>query len=247
MVEYGRPPAGTRVYAIGDIHGRADLLDAMLALVAADARGSAASRKIAVFMGDYVDRGPDSRGVIERLLQFNIPGIEPIYLKGNHEAMMLTFLDRPWETGPGWVWNGGGTAMASYGVACNSDDLGPLAMIDLARALDQALPDSHLEFLTRTVLSWDEGGLMFVHAGIRPGVPLLLQDPHDLMWIRDEFLAWEAPHERFVIHGHSITPEPEIRANRIGIDTGAWKSGRLTALVLEGDERRFLHTDGPPC
>lgn len=230
-------PEGSRVYAVGDIHGRRDLLDELLDAVAADAAGSRATRRVVVFLGDYVDRGPDARAVVERLAAGPPPGFEWIALRGNHEEFMLSFLvDR--SLGPAWMRNGGRETVSSY--------LGPRADLDdpaaLQRALLAALPEHHRAFMNALPLTHEEGDYLFVHAGIRPGVGLHHQAAEDLLWIRSDFLASRANHGKVVVHGHSVELAPVVRANRIGIDTGAYATGHLTALVLEGRDRRFLRT-----
>lgn len=233
-------PDGTRVYAVGDVHGRADLLDRLLAELAEDARARPVARVVVVFLGDYVDRGPESRQVVERLLAGpgeGLAGAEWVCLKGNHEEYMLRFLTET-SVGPAWCLNGGLATVRSYA--------GPLAegaeadMPGLQLALSRALPPAHLRFLSRLPLIHQEGDYAFVHAGIRPGVALSDQDPADLLWIRDDFLFEASAFEKVVVHGHTPTPIPEVRPNRIGIDTGAYKSGRLTALVLEGADQGFI-------
>lgn len=237
-------PDDCRVYAIGDIHGRLDLLRGLEDLIRDDAATAPEARKVVVYLGDYVDRGPESRGVIEHLLSQPLAGFARVHLIGNHESMMLGFL-RDVTAGPGWLWNGGDATLASYGVAP------PNAWTDrdqLAAAQDglsAALPPAHRGFLDRLVLSHREGDYLFVHAGIRPGVALAAQDPHDLIWIREEFLLSAADHGAVVVHGHTITGEPQLRDNRIGIDTGAYRSGRLTALALTGDQLRVIQAHGP--
>lgn len=235
-------PAGTRLYAVGDIHGRDDLLAELQARIAADAEGSRARRPVLLYIGDYIDRGPDSKAVLDRLVDRPLAGFETIHLMGNHEALALEFLEDP-GVGPLWFSNGGDATLLSYGVD-------PLQRAGPARApyralrdaFAAALPERHLAFLRGLRLSHAEGDYLFVHAGIRPGVPLERQSPEDLLWIRREFLDSEADHGKVVVHGHSIARQPERRPNRIGIDTGAFATGRLTALVLEGTEAGFLQT-----
>lgn len=234
-------PAGSRVYAIGDIHGRADLLETLHAAILADADGApGAVRRVAVYIGDYVDRGLHAREVIDLLLDAPLPGFESVHLKGNHEDMMLRFLADA-AAGPPWFANGGEATLLSYGVG------GPpprdAAMLeDVRLRLVAALPPRHLAFLEGLALSHREGGYLFVHAGLRPGVPATDQRDEDLMWIRDDFLESTADHGVIVVHGHSIAYEPERHANRIGIDTGAFTTGRLTSLVLDGESQRFMST-----
>lgn len=239
-------PDGTRVYAVGDIHGRADLLAALHERIREDAAASDAGRKLVVYLGDYVDRGAESKQVIDLLLDRPLEGFEAVHLKGNHEAFMLDFLSDP-LVAQVWIANGGGATLASYGVEYGHLMGRPLGMEeidDLRQALTEALPERHRAFLDNLALHHREGDYLFVHAGIRPGVPVERQDEEDLVWIRDEFLDSAADHGFVVVHGHTIEWDPVVRSNRIGIDTGAFASGTLTALVLEGEERDFLHTLG---
>ncbi|MSP49162.1 MAG: serine/threonine protein phosphatase [Alphaproteobacteria bacterium] len=232
---------GTRIYAIGDIHGRLDLLVELEALISADLAEARPPRTVAVYLGDYVDRGPDSRGVLDHLLDRPLPVEEVVHLLGNHEDAMRRFLDDRWM-GEAWMGFGGRETLRSYGVGAEVRLAKEGWMKESQAALARALPERHRLFLDGLRLWHGEGGYLFVHAGIRPRVDLARQDRDDLIWIRDEFLDSDADHGHVVVHGHSITRRPEIRPNRIGIDTGAFFSGRLTALVLEGSERRFLST-----
>lgn len=235
-------PEGSRVYAVGDIHGRADLLARLLVRIAKDAEQAAAvDRRVLVFLGDYVDRGPDSARVLDILLEGIPLGFEAVFLMGNHEQFMLDFLDKG-LMGESWLSNGGRATFSSYGLDAVGFLLGTATLSDLRAELQETLPASHRAFLDGLRLSHREGDYFFVHAGVRPGVPLESQDPFDLLWIRGSFLASREDFGAVVVHGHSIEPEPEVRANRIGIDTGAYQSGRLTCLVLEGQGRRFIAT-----
>jgi len=234
-------PPGQILYAVGDIHGRADLLASLLRQIEADARGSSARQKTLVFVGDYVDRGPDSRGVVDLLLNVLPQGFDARFLKGNHEAMLLDFLADPERLGH-WRLNGGVATMASYGV--DTDELErsgapPEAWRD---AFAAALPEAHLGFFKGLELSLSAGDYLFVHAGVRPGLPLEAQTEADLIWIRAPFLDWTEPFGKMVVHGHTPGDAPVMRANRIGIDTGACFTNRLTALRLEGESRDFLQT-----
>ncbi len=235
-----RCPDGMRIYAIGDIHGRDDLLVRLHELIRKDARERLGPSPTVVYLGDYVDRGPGSFEVIDLLVHEPLAGFTSVTLKGNHEDMMLAFLDGP--PGLGWLFNGGIATLASYGVTA----AGPmiyLADLDAVRSdLLAAVPPAHLRFLLGLEMMHVAGDYAFVHAGVRPGVELAAQKPADLMWIRDKFLRSRKDFGKVVVHGHTIADEPEISANRIGIDTGAFASDRLTCLVLEGSERRFLHT-----
>ena len=244
-----RVPDGRRVYAIGDIHGRDDLVRRLHRRIGEDAAESANDAndknlaKVVVYLGDYVDRGPGSFDVVEHLLGAPLEGFEAVHLKGNHEDFLLRF----WEDGSlgeAWLMNGGLETLRSYGVEVLDVDPGVAgdALAEVRRRLRQALPPGHLDFF-RGLRSWHvEGDYLFVHAGLRPGVPLDQQKDQDLLWIRHEFLDSGADFGKVVVHGHTIAPEVHIAPNRIGIDTGAYYSGRLTCLVLEGATRRFLHT-----
>ncbi len=234
-------PPGSRIYAIGDVHGRLDLLTRLHALIAADAADAGARRKVVVYLGDYVDRGPDSRGVIETLMTRPLPGFEHVHLMGNHEDYLLRFLDDA-TIGPHWCTYGGRETLASYGIRPPSSFLHSGEFEAARRALAETIPPAHIGFMRELKLMHAEGGYVFVHAGVRPGVALAAQRPDDLLWIRGEFLACADDFGACVVHGHTIVEAPEQRPNRIGIDTGAFATGRLTALVLDGVERRFIQT-----
>ena len=234
-----RVPDGVRLYAVGDIHGRADLLDVLHGRIAGDAERAPGRRKVVVYLGDYVDRGPDSFAVVEGLIERPLPEFESVRLKGNHEDFLLAFIDDA-AVGDAWMMNGGGATLASYGV--ETGGYGGDALEEARLGLIRALPGDHLDFFHGLALTHEAGDYLFVHAGVRPGVGLRQQKDFDLMWIRDDFLDSDADFGRLVVHGHSIRPRPDIRPNRIGIDTGAYLTGRLTCLVLDGEERRFLHT-----
>jgi serine/threonine protein phosphatase 1 len=234
---------GLRIYAVGDIHGRHDLLRGLHRLIAADAAQSAAERKRVVYLGDYIDRGLHSRDVIDILLDEPLEGFEGVYLLGNHEDFLLRFMDDP-KIGPGWFMNGGGATLYSYGVRMLDRGTEIDRLNNVRQQLRDNLPDRHLRFM-RALEPWhSEGDYFFVHAGVRPGVPLEAQRDEDILWIRELFLDDTTDHGKIVVHGHSISAEPDVRSNRIGIDTGAYASGKLTCLVLEGSERRFLQTSG---
>jgi serine/threonine protein phosphatase 1 len=235
-------PQGQLLYAVGDIHGGLDLLEAMLRLIAEDARErDSARQKTLVFLGDYVDRGPDSRGVVERLMREALAGFDAHFLKGNHEAILLDFLEEPRRLDH-WLMNGGDATMRSYGV-----DVERLARLGAPaeiwrNAFADALPDSHLRFFRRLKLSVSFGDYLFVHAGVRPGVPLDAQSEADLVWIRAPFLEHGGAFGKIVVHGHTPGRDPVKRPNRIGIDTGAVFTGRLTALRLQDGSQEFLQT-----
>ena len=235
-----RVPEGTVVYAVGDVHGCLNLLQRLEKEIAEDMTGREASRRVVVYLGDYIDRGPDSRGVIEHLATRPLAGCESVHLLGNHDRWMLDFLEDP-SNGQAWLMNGARATLASYGVG----DVGGADMrsqlMGLRDALDRALPEHHREFVRRLRHSHEEGDYFFAHAGVRPGVPLAEQDPNDLLWIREEFLYSDQDFGKVVVHGHTPGHTPESHRNRIAVDTGAFMSGRLTAAVLHGSKRRFLY------
>ena len=235
-------PDGLGLYAIGDVHGRDDLLAALIAAIAAD--GAAQPHNLMVCLGDYVDRGPASAAVVERLSRFHAGNFTLVPLKGNHEHLMLQFLADPDEGGP-WLANGGTATLASYGVAVGPGWPDRLGYATLRDALARNLPAHHRRFLDTLATSHAVGDYLFVHAGIRPGVALEDQDPHDLIWIRSRFLTADQPLGAMVVHGHTIAPAPELKAHRIGIDTGAFASGRLTALAVTGPRLRLFTAVGP--
>jgi serine/threonine protein phosphatase 1 len=240
-----RIPDGTRVYCIGDIHGRADLLAALHRGIKADANqnpGNGVARNVIVYVGDYVDRGMQSREVIEHLLSDPLPGFEKVYLKGNHDEAMLQFLQDP-EFGPLWFSYGGDATVLSYGVRMSPSKIGRERFEDMRQQLEANLPSAHLEFLQSLQLVWECGDYLFVHAGFKPGVAIQQQKPEDMLWIREEFLESRHDFGRMVVHGHSVTDVPELKSNRIGIDTGAYASDTLTCLILEGDTRHFISTE----
>ena len=236
-------PPDHAVYAVGDIHGRADLLDLLLARIAEDAgRHPGDARRTLVFLGDYIDRGTASRGVVERLLGDPLPGFETIRLCGNHEEALLAFLQGQ-ASGMDWLGFGGLETLLSYGVPLRGLPDRAEREAELRTCLAAALPPEHLAFYRGCVLHHSVGDYLFVHAGVRPGVPLDAQSPEDLLWIRDDFLRDRDPLPgRVVVHGHTICDMPQDRGHRINIDTGAFASGRLTCLVLRGERRQFMST-----
>jgi serine/threonine protein phosphatase 1 len=230
---------GTRIYAVGDIHGRFDLLEELYATIRRDAaQSTAVARTVEIFVGDYVDRGPQSREVIEWLIEAPPLAGERICLMGNHEDMMLAALTDSVALS-NWLYNGAGETLLSYRVPVSR--IGHLA--ELQQVLRETLPEAHRDFLGGLGRYVRIGPYLFVHAGIRPGRKLEEQDPEDLIWIREPFLNSDADFGAIVVHGHTPVPRPDIRSNRINIDTGAVFTGRLTCLVLEGSKRRFLQTE----
>ena len=236
-----RTPHGARVYAVGDIHGRLDLLRAMHRLIEEDAADFEGARKVVVYLGDFVDRGMESKEVVELLIAAPLAGFEHVYLKGNHEQALLDFLDGAMLS-LDWMAYGCDATLYSYGVGIEGSRLGPESHMELLKKFHDNLPGPHAAFYRGLGLTHEEGDYLFAHAGVRPGVPLADQTATDILWIRNEFLESDRDFGKVVVHGHSIMPEPEVRPNRIGIDTGAFATGRLTCLVLEGEERRFLST-----
>jgi serine/threonine protein phosphatase 1 len=234
-------PHGRRVYAVGDIHGRSDLLDALLRRIEADAADRGQADTTIVFLGDLVDRGPDSRGVVERLIDFSRGPIATRFLMGNHEEVFLRALSGDLKALRFLIRIGGRETILSYGVSGQAyRDLDFEALSALIRA---QVPAAHVEFLSGFERAVEIGDYLFVHAGIRPGVALADQSGADLRWIRDDFLQHRDDFGKLVIHGHSISEDVDLRSNRIGIDTGAYASGRLTAIGLEGNDRWLLSTE----
>jgi serine/threonine protein phosphatase 1 len=219
-------PAGKRIYAVGDIHGRADLLSELFMRIDDDLRTRPTVDSVQVFLGDYIDRGPNSRRR------------DVLFLKGNHEDCALQFLRDPTVL-PAWQSIGGVQTLLSYGVMPPPRD-DPESQREVSIALGEAMPDSHRRFIGGLVLSFTCGDFFFVHAGVRPGIPLQMQSQADLLWIRDDFLLHEEDFGIIVVHGHTPTNKPDVRSNRINIDTGAYATGQLTCLVLEGDSVSFL-------
>ncbi|GAA0306483.1 metallophosphoesterase family protein [Sphingomonas oligophenolica] len=230
-------PAGARAYAIGDVHGRLDLLDEMLNVIKWDRRQTGPARDYLILLGDVIDRGPDSRGVIERLMALS-GDVRPVFLMGNHEEMMLRVLGDEPEAVHQWLTYGGYEFAQSYGVEVGK--LAALSPIDAAASIRAKVPASHLAFIEGFADSFTFGDYLFVHAGLRPGRTLAEQDTHDLRWIREEFIDDDSDHGCMVVHGHTISAQPEQMENRIGIDTGAYRTGILTALRIEGDQRRLI-------
>jgi serine/threonine protein phosphatase 1 len=213
-------------YAIGDIHGCLDKLAELVRRCYSDAAGQPMRY---VFLGDYVDRGADSRGVVQFLIDLQKANIaRDVFLKGNHEDLLLSAADAPDFFEERWLGNGGGETLESYGLTGAAE-----------------IPQNHVNWLRTLPLSFDDGQRFFVHAGVHPDRALDQQDEYDLLWIRKPFLASERDYGRLIVHGHTPLTggEPDIRANRLNLDTGAVFGGPLTAAVFDADEvgpRRFL-------
>lgn len=232
-----RIPDGVRIYAIGDVHGRIDLLDQAFARIDADLLQHPVSDPLHVLLGDYIDRGPHSREVLDRLIARS-ESHRTICLKGNHETFVAGFLKNP-TTLEEWRRYGGLETLTSYGVA-PSKRWDAAETSKIAAAFEQALPDEHRRFLEGLTPYFVCGDFLFVHAGLRPGVALTKQVEADLLWIREDFLLHEEDHSKIVIHGHTPVLEPDVRLNRINIDTGAYATNRLSCLMIERDELLFI-------
>jgi len=232
-------PQGRRLYCVGDIHGRADLLRDLHAQIAADAAGFNGVKTL-VYLGDYIDRGEQSKEVVDLLLEQTLQDYETVHLLGNHEQTLLDFLDHPHAV-MSWLIYGGRATLYSYGVTVKHE-LNPQELEAVRDDLELRLPQSHLAFFQALKPFHVAGSYGFVHAGIRPGIPLQAQREEDLLWIREDFTESSESHELIIVHGHTITAEVQCLPNRIGIDTGAFHTGVLTCLVLEGAEQRLLQT-----
>ena len=239
MRDFTGPP-DKRLYAVGDIHGRLDLLDDLLRRIENDIRAHPIAAATMVFLGDLIDRGPDSAGVIERISTLDGFPARTLLLLGNHEEIMLRALDAEPGVAYDWLGFGGDACVESYGVSAAS--LKAMDETRIADLLRKAIPPTHISFLKEGGDTIRFGDYLLVHAGIRPGIPIEQQQPHDLRWIRQPFLSDGHDHGCYVIHGHTISDGVDRRANRIGIDTGAYRTGILTAVVIEGSEMRFLAT-----
>lgn len=236
----GSVPDGQRVYAIGDVHGRADLLEELLVKIDADAAGRGPAETQIVFLGDLVDRGPDSKRVLDLVVDLRRSGRTVRLLRGNHDDVFLRAVNGDALATRHLHRIGGRATLVSYGVSENDYD--SFDYPELTDEIGKLVPAHHVALLAAMENLVVIGDYVFVHAGIRPGVPLDQQTREDLCWIREDFLDHRGDFGGIVIHGHSITDDVEVRPNRIGIDTGAYASNRLTAVGLEGGERWFLST-----
>lgn len=238
-------PAGARVYAIGDIHGRLDCLRALLDRIGEDNDTRGPADVHLILLGDLIDRGPDSAGVV-RLARAMQQGSDNVrILKGNHEEVLIEAYHGDARATRGLIEIGGGPTLASYGIG--EEEAGEGTFEDLAALIGARIPAEDVDFLDAGEDMVRMGDYLFVHAGIRPGVPFEEQRGNDLRWIRGEFLRSTADHSAVVVHGHTITDAVDEQANRIGIDTGAHRSGVLTAIGLEGEDRWFLSTEPDPA
>jgi serine/threonine protein phosphatase 1 len=238
-----RGPAGARgwrAYVIGDVHGRLDLLEQLLAKIDAELERDGTRKALIVFVGDLIDRGPASAQVVERLRTYRRDGVRTMFLLGNHEEVLLRILAG--ETGLVAKWRsfGGSECLESYGVG--AQQFAGRSEREALEIVRKAIPDKHRQFLGEFVDTCRFGDYLFVHAGIRPGIEVDQQRQSDLRWIREPFLLDDSDHGFVVVHGHTISPEVEVRRNRIGIDTGAYRTGVLTALAIEGSATWCLDT-----
>lgn len=237
-----RPDPDHRIYAVGDVHGRADLLDVLLGRIEADAAAQDDHRQpILLFLGDLVDRGDHSREVVDRVLSAWLTWGRVVCLRGNHEAAMLGFLDDP-VAGASWLNFGGRQTLQSYGVPAPPQSAGPTALREAGRTLAATL-DVHARFLREMPRLFRSGGVVFAHSGIDPARPLDAQDDDTLLWGKSDFLDGELPADIRVVHGHWARTEAQVTRARVNVDTGAYYSGRLTAVRLdEGTE--LISVDG---
>ncbi|HXG81904.1 MAG TPA: metallophosphoesterase [Sphingomicrobium sp.] len=237
-----RTPRGYRAYVVGDVHGRLDLLDQLLDMIEADVESRPARKSLLVFLGDLIDRGPDSRAVVERLRTYRHERLRPYFLAGNHEEVLLRLLSGERGILSSWLKYGGAECLQSYGLdPASLNGVNERAGIE---SVSGVIPAEHARFIRGFADTLSFGDYLFVHAGIRPKVDLSLQSQTDLRWIRSPFLEDDSDHGMVVVHGHTICPAVDERHNRIGIDTGAYRTGVLTALALDGAERWVLDTSG---
>ena len=241
MTDVSRSAAGERIYAIGDVHGRIDLFAQLLGMVRADGAARGAMPTRIILLGDVVDRGPSSCDLVAQLIALTTRSERILVLKGNHEDAMIGSLDGDLAILDIWLGIGGDATLASWGV--DADLLAHRRLADILREGRRRIGEATLAWLRRLPLTARSGDYLFVHAGIRPGVPLKRQTPEDMMWIGADFIQSEARHPAVIVHGHTVAEDgPEFHPRRIGVDTGAYRTGRLTAVGLEGEERWSLST-----
>ncbi|HAU28707.1 MAG TPA: serine/threonine protein phosphatase [Rhodospirillaceae bacterium] len=230
-----------RIYAVGDIHGRMDLLEILHRKILDDLADHPHVEPRLIYLGDYVDRGLESRKVLDTLINAPLPGFAIDHIKGNHEAALLDFL-KDSRACAGWLAIGGQATLYSYGVPAPQGVASSAALAEIQRKFLEALPLQHVAFMEKLKLSVSYGDFFFTHAGVRPNIPLEAQDERDLLWIREEFLRSNQAFSKVVVHGHTVSSEPEFHVNRIGLDTGAFATGILSCLVLDGGQMRLLQT-----
>lgn len=231
-------PEGVRVYAVGDIHGKADLTRAMQAAIVRHAQAHPCARIIEVYLGDYIDRGLESREVIECLLTPPAPGHERVCLMGNHEETLLNFLEDP-EVLRTWSQHGGYATLSSYGVNIPLE-MKPSTLMDLHRAFRERFPTEHEQFIRSLDYRFEIGGYYFVHAGVRPGYGLDEQTPSDLLWIREPFTSYKGMFEKYIVHGHTPLVAPEVLPHRADLDVSDAPSDQLCCLIVEGTGKEVM-------
>lgn len=238
-------PKGMRVYAIGDLHGHLLALDAMHEAISADLLDNPPDEVQIVYMGDYIDRGPESRGVVERLIErkYRRDGIGKIFLTGNHELAMFDFMADP--VGSDWLKYGGMKTLANYDITFENDVPLPGECERAVKMMKRMIPEKHLTFLKYLSPIAEIGDYLFVHAGIDPRKAVSQNTLRDLTTVRKPFLKWDedarfVPLSHKIVHGHSVSEKPENKPHRIGVDTGCYQGGKLTAAVLEGTKVRFI-------
>ena len=229
---------GLRLFAIGDIHGCVDQLNKLLSLIEQDLSENPVQRSKVVFLGDYVDRGPENKHVIDTLISLDRGEMDCVFLLGNHDERMIKFIEDPelvWDAMMRW---GGVQTLASYGVVAEPGESEESISVRFATQV----PAEHFQFLRSFKHFYVQDDFYFCHAGVRPGISLANQSDHDLIWIRDAFRLHKEQFEKVIVHGHTPQKNPEVESNRINVDTKCYETGVLTALVLEGNSHRFLQT-----
>jgi serine/threonine protein phosphatase 1 len=243
MARWGAIPRGQRVYAIGDVHGCYDLLVDLIRRIREDDAARAEAQTTIVFLGDLIDRGPASAQVVTHLMRWTERSDRVVVLKGNHEEMMADALGGDLEVLQAWLGFGGRETLLSWGLAADLLDGGDL--VGILEAATQAIDPAVRRWVDRLPSSAHIGGWLFVHAGVRPGLTLARQHEQDMLWIGEEFLSSKLRHPWRVMHGHTVVEDgPDLRPNRIGLDTGAYRTGRLSAAGLEDEDVWFLVTEG---
>lgn len=243
MKHQPRLPDNLRVYAVGDIHGRNDLLLRLMELIRQDSESAKGEVRL-VFLGDYIDRGLNVKDVLNTLVSLPDLGHKnSVFIQGNHELMLRDILqEKDQRSIIPWLSTGGYETCLSYGIPPSQNMLIKSRGNDFIMRLEQAIPVPHLQFLEAVRSHVSFGDYFFCHAGVRPKVPLDRQSEKDMAWIREKFLKYNKPFEKVIVHGHTISKEPDVTPYRIGIDTGAYATGKLTALGLEGTRQWFLQT-----